>query len=432
MIRTTMLSNGLLVLTESMSHVRSATIGVWADVGSSYEPPAHRGISHLLEHMVFKGTARRTSRQIAEEMDAVGGELNAMTDKETTCFYAHVVDRHLPLAVDVLADMLQHARFAADDLAREQQVVLEEIKMYDDSPGEVVHDRFTRTLWRGANLGDPTIGFASTVAEISREDLLAWRATRYAPSTVFVTAAGNVDPDTVVRLVGDAFANFAGDAPLPVPERPRFTPALDVTIDETEQAYVLLGMPGLGLRDERRYALSVLDVLLGGGMSSRLFQSVREDRALAYEISTFQQGYRDAGLFGVSAGCSPPARAGVHRRGGRRDRPADARRRARGRGCAHGDTSRATSRWHSRARQRVSRLARNHIVHGRQISTEEVEAAFDAVDVAAVDALARELLGPAQRGLCVLGPNDVRGVQLREPRRRERRPRGERSSSRRA
>ena len=178
MIRTSRLPNGLLVLTESMIHVRSATIGVWADVGSSYEPAERRGISHLLEHMVFKGTRRRTARQIAEEMDAVGGELNAMTDKETTCFYAHVVDRHLPLAVDVLADMLQYARFDAGDLAREQQVVLEEIKMYDDSPGEVVHDRFTRTLWHGANLGDPTIGFANTVTAITRDDLLAWRTSR--------------------------------------------------------------------------------------------------------------------------------------------------------------------------------------------------------------------------------------------------------------
>src|SRR5665213_3239287 len=195
MIRTSSLPNGLLVLTESMSQVRSATVGVWCDVGSSFEPAERRGISHLLEHMVFKGTQRRTARQIAEEMDAVGGELNAMTDKESTCFYA--------------------------------------------------------------NLGDPTIGFAGTVAAIGREDLLAWRASRYAPSTTIVTAAGNVDHDEVVRIVGEAFAAFAGSAPSPVPERPRFTPALDVTIDETEQAYVLLGAPGLGLRGERRYALSV-------------------------------------------------------------------------------------------------------------------------------------------------------------------------------
>jgi len=413
MIQSSTLPNGLLVLTETMSHVRSATVGVWCDVGSAAEPPERRGLSHLLEHMVFKGTERRTARQIAEEMDAVGGELNAMTDKETTCFYAHVVDRQLPRAVDVLADMLQHALFAADDLAREQQVVLEEIKMYDDAPGEVVHDRFTRTLWRGANLGDPTIGFAHTVSAITREDLLAWHAARYAPSTVFVTAAGNIDHDTVVALAAEAFASFGGSAPRSVPERPRFTPGLDVTIDDTEQAYVLLGAPGLALRDERRYALSVLDALLGGGMSSRLFQRVREERALAYEISTFQQGYREAGLFGVSAGCSPERVQECV------DVVVDELDRLLHDGVRGDEVAR--TREHLKGNltlalestfNRMSRLARNYIVHGRQISTEEVEAGFDAVGGDAVDALARELLGPAQRGLCVLGPADVRGVRL--------------------
>ncbi len=413
MIRTTTLPNGLCVLTETMTHVRSATIGLWCDVGSATEPAERRGISHLLEHMVFKGTPRRTARAIAEEMDAVGGELNAMTDKETTCFYAHVVDRHLPRAVDVLADMLQHALFDADDLAREQQVVLEEIKMYDDSPGEVVHDRFARTLWSGANLGDPTIGYAHTVQAIGRDELLRWRATRYAPSTVFVTAAGNVDHDTVVQLAAQAFATFAGEVVPPVAERPRFTPGLDVTIDETEQAYVLLGTPGLAMRDERRYALSVLDTILGGGMSSRLFQSVREQRGLAYEISTFQQSYRAAGLFGVSAGCTPErVQECVDVIGDELDRllhdgvGADELERAREH--LKGNLTLALESTFNR----MSRLARNELVHGRQISTEEVEEAFDAVDAAQVDALARELLAPAQRGLCVLGPASVRGVRL--------------------
>jgi predicted Zn-dependent peptidase len=413
MIRSSTLPNGLLVLTETMKHVRSATIGVWCDVGSAVEPAALRGISHLLEHMVFKGTLRRTARQIAEEMDAVGGELNAMTDKETTCFYAHVVDRQLPLAVDMLADMLQHARFAADDLAREQQVVLEEIKMYDDSPGEVVHDRFTRTLWRGANLGDPTIGFAHTVGAITRDDLLAWRAARYAPSTVFVTAAGNIDHTEVVRLVEVAFGSYGGYAAPPTPERPRFTPALDVTVDDTEQAYVLLGTPGMGLRDERRYAFSVLDALLGGGMSSRLFQSVREERGLAYEISTFQQGYRDAGLFGVSAGCTPERVQECV------DVVVDEIERLLNDGARPDEVARTIEHLKGNLTlalestyNRMSRLARNHIVHGRQIPTEEVEAAFDAVGVEEVNELARTLLAPAQRGLCVLGPAEIRNVRL--------------------
>jgi predicted Zn-dependent peptidase len=414
MIRMTTLPFGLRVLTETMTHVRSATIGLWCDVGSAAEPPERRGISHLLEHMLFKGTPDRTAREIAETMDAIGGELNGMTDKETTCFYAHVVDRHLPLAVDVLADMLQHALFAPEELRREKQVVLEEIKMYDDSPDEVIADRFARTLWRGSNLGDPTIGYARTVSSINREELLAWRQTRYTPSTVFVTAAGNVEHDRVVELVAEAFSSFSGSAVPPAPERPRFTPGVDVTVDDTEQAYVLLGMPGLSMRDERRYTMAVLDTLLGGGMSSRLFQSIREERGLAYEISTFQQGYRDAGLFGVSAGCSPErvqecvdvVVAEIDRLledGVREDEVVRAREHLKG------NLTLALESTYNR----MSRLARNHLVHGRQIATEEVEAAFDAVDVGAVDALARELFVPSQRGLCVLGP--IRAAEVTLP-----------------
>jgi predicted Zn-dependent peptidase len=405
MIRISTLPSGLRVLTETMSHVRSATIGLWCDVGSAAEPADRRGISHLLEHMLFKGTPDRTAREIAETMDAIGGELNGMTDKETTCFYAHVVDRHLPLAVDVLADMLQHALFAPDELRREKQVVLEEIKMYDDSPDEVIADRFASTLWRGANLGDPTIGYARTVSSITREELLGWRDARYAPGTLVITAAGNIEHETVLELVGEAFAGFDGGATAPIPERPTFTPAVDVTVDDTEQAYVMLGMPGLSLRDERRYASAVLDTLLGGGMSSRLFQSIREERGLAYEISTFQQGYRDAGLFGVSAGCSPErvqecvdvVVAEIDRllQDGVRDDEVQ-----RAREHLKGNLTLALESTFNR----MSRLARNELVHGRQISAEEVEARFDAVDCAAVDALARELFVPTQRGLCVLGP----------------------------
>jgi predicted Zn-dependent peptidase len=413
MIRISTLPSGLRVLTETMSHVRSATAGVWCDVGSAAEPAERRGLSHLLEHMVFQGTTNRTARQIAEQMDAVGGELNAMTDKETTCFYAHVVDRHLPLALDVLGDMLQRALFAPADLRKEKKVVLEEIKMYDDDPGDVVNERFARTLWRGSHLADPTVGYAHTVSAIERDELLAWRDARYTPATAIVTVAGNVDHDEVVRLVGEAFAAFAGSAHPPQPERPRYAPALDVTIDDTEQAYVLLGTPGLALRDERRYVFSVLDTLLGGGMSSRLFQSIREERGLAYEISTFQQGYREAGLFGISAGCSPERVQEVV------DVVSDELDRLLHDGVRPDEVLRA--REHLKGNltlalestfNRMARLARNELVHARQIEAEEVEAAFDAVDAAAVDALARELLAPAQRGLCVLGPAEVRAVRL--------------------
>jgi predicted Zn-dependent peptidase len=408
MIRESILPGGVRLLTETMPHVRSATLGIFAE-----EPRERRGISHLLEHMLFKGTRRRSARRIAEEMDAVGGNLNAATDKELTVFYAHVMDKHLPVAVDVLADMFLHSQLDAEELRKERDVVLEEIKMYDDSPDEVISDVFTRTLWHGANLGDPTIGFAHTVAAIDRETLAAWHRERYGPGTVMIAAAGNLDHDELAARLGDVFDAFSGTALPPEPEAPAFHSAVTITHDDTEQAYVMLGMPGLSMRDERRYALSVLDTILGGGMSSRLFQEVREERGLAYEVSSFQQSYRSAGLFGVSAGTSPDrAQECVDVIVDEIDRLIDG-------GVTLEEVTRA--REHLKGNMtlslestssRMSRLARNAIVHGRQITAEEVEQRFDAVEVGDVNALARELF-VTQRGLCVLGPLGPEAVRLR-------------------
>jgi predicted Zn-dependent peptidase len=415
MIRESVLAGGVRLLTETMPQVRSATLGIFAQVGSAEEPPERRGISHLLEHMLFKGTPRRSARRIAEEMDAVGGNLNAATDKELTVFYAHVMDKHLPVAVDVLSDMFLHSVFDGEELRKEREVVLEEIKMYDDTPDDVINDAFARTLWQGANLGDPTIGFARTVAAIDRDALTGWYGERYAPGTVLIAAAGNLDHDELALRLGEAFAGFGGSAAAPVPEQPEFHPAVNVLHDDTEQAYIMLGMPGLSMRDERRYTLSVLDTILGGGMSSRLFQEVREERGLAYEVSSFQQAYRAAGLFGVSAGTSPE-RVGecVDVIVDQIDRLVDG-------GVSDAEVRRA--REHLKGNMtlalestssRMSRLARNALVHGRQISAEEVETRFDAVETAGVNALARELLA-GERGLCVLGPLAPDAVRLRRP-----------------
>ena len=415
MIRQSILPGGVRLLTETMPHVRSATLGIFAEVGSSEEPAERRGISHLLEHMLFKGTHRRSARRIAEEMDAVGGNLNAATDKELTVFYAHVMDKHLPVAVEVLSDMFLHSLLDAEELRKERDVVLEEIKMYDDSPDDVISDAFTRTLWHGANLGDPTIGFANTVSAIDRETLAAWHRERYGPGTVMVAAAGNLDHDDLAARLGDAFASFGGTAVAPEPEQPVFHGAVTITHDDTEQAYVMVGMPGLSMRDERRYALSVLDTILGGGMSSRLFQEVREDRGLAYEVSSFQQSYRSAGLFGVSAGTSPDrAQECIDVIVDQIDMLVE-------RGVTEEEVKRA--REHLKGNMtlalestssRMSRLARNAIVHGRQITAEEVEARFDAVEVTDVNLLAHELFA-VERGLCVLGPIAPDSIRLRKP-----------------
>ncbi|MDE2571488.1 MAG: insulinase family protein, partial [bacterium] len=301
----TTLPSGLRIVTEQLSHVRSASIGIWCDVGSSAERHEQRGISHLIEHMLFKGTARRSTREIAETMDGVGAQMNAFTDKEQTCYYARVIDTHVELAVDVLADMYQHALFAPDDLAREQSVVLEEIKMYDDSPDEMIHDLFIQTMWEGSNLGAPTIGYAGTVSAQKPDDLRTYMRERYAPNTTLVAVAGNVAHDQIVRLVQEHFAEFSGDTAPPPADVPALKPAQVVRTKDSEQAYLCLGTRGLAIRDERKYVLTMLDTILGGGMSSRLFQEIREKRGLVYSVYSFQQSYRGAGLFGVYAGTSP-------------------------------------------------------------------------------------------------------------------------------
>lgn len=300
--RKSTLPSGLRVLTETMPAVRSASIGIWADVGSSLETHERRGISHLVEHMLFKGTQRRSARAIAETMDGVGGNLNAFTDKETTCYYAKVIDRHAPLALDVLADMFLHSTFDPTELAKEQKVVLEEIKMYEDSPDESIHDLFLQTMWSGAGLGEPTIGFSDSVVRLTPDDLRAHMARHYAPNAVVVAAAGNVEHERFVEMVAREFATFSGDSAPCTPEAPQTTPDRLVRHKDSEQAYVVVGSRGLSVRDDRRYVLSLLDTLLGGGMSSRLFQEIREKRGLVYTVYSFQAAYRAAGLFGVYAG----------------------------------------------------------------------------------------------------------------------------------
>ena len=259
MYRKSVLSNGVRVITESMPGFRSASIGIWADVGSSVEAAQLRGISHLVEHMLFKGTQRRSARDIAETMDGVGGHLNAFTDKEATCYYAKVMDVHLPLAVDVLTDMFLNSRFDPSELTKEQKVVLEEIKMYDDSPDELIHDLFIQTMWRGSNLGSPTIGFADTVTKLTSDDLREHMARHYAPNSVVVAAAGNVDHDALAEMLEKALAPFTGSCVLPVPENPPPTPASLFRHKDSEQAYVVLGTSGLSVRDDRRYVSHCAD-----------------------------------------------------------------------------------------------------------------------------------------------------------------------------
>lgn len=411
MYRRTTLPSGLRILTERMDSVRSATIGIWADVGSSIETHERRGISHLVEHMLFKGTASRTARAIAETMDGVGGNLNAFTDKETTCYYAKVIDRHVPLAMDVLSDMFLNSLFDPAELAKEQNVVLEEIKMYEDSPDELIHDLFLQTMWNGANLGEPTIGFADTVTGVRPDDLRAHMRAHYAPNSVVVAAAGNVEHDEIVELASKLFAPFEGRCVLPVAESPVARPARYVRHKESEQAYVVVGSQGLSVRDERRYVLSLMDTILGGGMSSRLFQEIREKRGLVYSVYTFQAAYREAGLFGVYAGTSPEnVQACIdvvaEELGAMRDRPVGEAELHLAKEHVKGNLTLALESTSSR----MIRLGRNEFALGRHVTPEEIEAKIDAVTAGEIQELAGEVLAEDALGLCIIGPVDESAI----------------------
>jgi predicted Zn-dependent peptidase len=395
-----------------MPSVRSASIGIWADVGSSLERPEQRGISHLVEHMLFKGTHRRSAREIAETMDGVGGNLNAFTDKEATCYYAKVIDRHMPLALDVLSDMFLHSVFDPGELAKEQKVVLEEIKMYDDSPDELIHDLFLQTMWSNSNLGDPTIGFVNTVTAVTPDALREHMRRHYAPDSVVVAAAGNVDHDHFVELVAECFASYAGASERFEPDSPEPTPASLIRQKDSEQAYVVLGSRGLSVRDERRFALSVLDTVLGGGMSSRLFQEIREKRGLVYTVYSFQAAYRAAGLFGVYAGTSSENVQPCI------DVIAEQLRSLRN---VHiGESELHLAKEHIKGNltlsleqtsSRMIRLGRNEFALGRQMTPEEIEERVDAVTAREITELADELFAADQLGLCILGPVDEASIE---------------------
>ncbi|HZV77287.1 MAG TPA: pitrilysin family protein [Candidatus Babeliales bacterium] len=411
MYKRTLLPNGLRVLTETMPSVRSATVGIWADVGSAAESGERRGISHVVEHMLFKGTDRRSARQIAETMDGVGGNLNAFTDKESTCYYAKVIDRHVPLALDVLADMFLHSRFDAQELAKEQNVILEEIKMYEDSPDELIHDVFLQTMWRNSSLGEPTIGFADTVVRISPDDLRAHMRAHYAPNSVLIAAAGNVEHERFVELVCEQFAAFEGECALPKAQSPAATPATHVRHKDSEQAYVVVGSRGIDARDERRYALSLLDTVLGGGMSSRLFQEIREQRGLVYSVYSFQAAYRAAGLFGVYAATSAEnVQACVD---------VILEQFGRARNAAIDEDEFHLAKEHIKGNLTLSlestsgrmiRLGRNEFAFGRDVTPEEIESRVDAVTAQEVQELARELLVEENLGLCIIGPVDESSI----------------------
>jgi predicted Zn-dependent peptidase len=411
-IRKAVLPSGLRIVTEELPTVRSAAFGIWVNVGSRDESPSVAGASHFLEHLLFKGTKRRTAMEISSTIEAVGGEMNAFTGKEYTCFYARVLDENLPLAIEVITDLITSSVVQPADVDSERGVVLEEIHMRDDDPSDLIHDVFTETLYGDTPLGRAILGTVESISGMSRNSVHGYYKRRYLPSDLVVAVAGNIKHDEVVRQTKRAFAadGFMAERAKPAdvrsasPVKHKGLGEYRVLAKDTEQAHVLLGMPGLSRTDERRFALGVLNTALGGGMSSRLFQEIREKRGLAYSVYSYSQQFAGSGLFGVYAGCQPSKvhevlkitrdlLADVAENGLRDDELERAKGQARG-GLVLGleDTG-----------SRMSRIGKSELMFGDLKTIDEMLAEIDAVTAQDVRGVASALLGKRPT-LAVIGP----------------------------
>ncbi|CAB4882080.1 unannotated protein [freshwater metagenome] len=311
-VKRTVHSSGLRIVTEEVPSVRSAAVGIWVNIGSRDEAPATAGASHFLEHLLFKGTTSRTALEISSAIESVGGEMNAFTSKEYTCFYARVIDTDLPMAIDVVSDLITSSIVTALDVESERKVVLEEIAMRDDDPGDLVHDLFSETYYGDTLIGRPILGTVDSIKGMSRNTVFNYYKKKYKPSDLVVAVAGNIKHKRVVAMVEEALArdNFL-DQPgtpnlrsiAPIKRGPQLPVGL--IYRKTEQAHMLYGMEGVARADERRFAMGVLSAALGGGMSSRLFQEIREKRGLAYSVYAYSQQFAGTGTLSFYAGCNP-------------------------------------------------------------------------------------------------------------------------------
>ncbi len=413
-VRRTVLADGTRVISEQMSGVRSVSVGVWVGVGSRDEGPTLAGATHFLEHLLFKRTGTRSAEQIAGPIEAGGGELNAFTTKEYTCYYAHLLDVDLPLAVEVLGDMVSDSLLHPDDVASERAVVLEEIAMHDDEPADAVHELVSAAVWGDAPLGRPVAGTAASVQALSTAQLRRWYRTRYRGPNLVVAAAGNLEHRELVRLVRSSFTDRrAVGAASPNPPRrsaaTRRRPAssagaTSLLTRKTEQANLIVAVPGLRRTDERRFVLAALNAVLGGGMASRLFQEVRERRGLAYSVYSFVTGYADTGMLGLYAGCQPSRtpqvlavlRSELARMAEDGISPEEL---ARARGQLRGSLVLGMEDTGSR----MGRLGKAELVYGELPTIDELLQRIDAVTVQDVLQLAQQLL-PAAPTVAAIGP----------------------------
>ena len=302
MYKKSVLANKIRVVSEYIPYVKSVTLGVWVGTGSRFEDSFNHGVSHFIEHLMFKGTSARTAKDIAEAIDAVGGQLNAFTAKEYTCYYIKVLDSHKELAMDILSDMLLHSKFAEEDIEKERQVVLEEVHMYEDTPDDLVHDLYLSDAWPAHQLGKNILGCEPSIEAFAKKTLADYCRDFYTADNLVIAAAGNISHEELSHLAEKYFAAASGEKKQTRLAPPQIVPARQIHFKDTEQVHICLGVSSLPQADPDIYSVHLLNNILGGGVSSRLFQAIREERGLAYSVYSYQNSYKDAGLFTVYAG----------------------------------------------------------------------------------------------------------------------------------
>ncbi|MDH7482716.1 MAG: pitrilysin family protein [Armatimonadota bacterium] len=399
------LPNGIRVVTETIPHVQSVAVGVWVGSGSRDEDDSNRGISHFIEHMLFKGTTNRTAQQIADEFDSIGGHLNAFTEKEYTCYFAKVLAEHTSIAIEVIGDMLLNSIFDCDEIEREKNVVLEEIKRHEDSPDDLVHDIFAQTILGGHPLGRSVLGDRETVGKLTRDDVVSYMGKRYIPENMVIAAAGNLNHREFVGRVADIFGSLSGEKVETNQDAPTFCARSNLTQKTTEQVHFCIGTRGFAHGEKDKYTLAIIDAVLGGGMSSRLFQEIREKRGLAYSIGSYSISYRESGLFAAYGGTSMQSLDEVMglvksefvsiREAGLTDKELErAKNQIRG-ALVLGQESMSS---------RMMRLGKTELYLGRIIPLEEIIGSIMSVSMADIIRVANEVFDDSTMSLAAIGP----------------------------
>ncbi|WP_067617082.1 M16 family metallopeptidase [Alicyclobacillus acidiphilus] len=390
------LANGLRIVGEEIDSVRSVSLGIWIKTGSRYETLRENGVSHFLEHMFFKGTDRFSARDLAQAFDDLGGQVNAFTSKEYTCFYARVLDEHFSIALDTLADMLLHSKFAPDEIEKEKRVVIEEIRMYEDTPDELVMDLLAEGIYRKHPLGYTILGREENLLSFSRDDLLSYIDRRYRPEEIVVSIAGHIEQSQACAEVERLFGGLRRP-PLSAAvrvEEPPFHVSLQTREKDIEQVHLCLSSPGFQAGSREMYPLILLNNILGGTQSSRLFQEIREERGMAYSVYSFHTAYQDAGMFGIYAGTSPEnvedVMQAIYRVCGElRDRPLKPAELEKAKQQVKGAMMLGLESTGSR----MSRIAKNELLLGREVTIDETLAGIEAVTAEDVQRIAERVLG---------------------------------------